>query len=78
LALPSGTFWHKDLIEIAEKENILSSSTKKGLAPFLAFRHFFVHGYSLNLRPELMVPLIDEMQIIYKEFKKDLQRKKLI
>ena len=32
----------------------------------------------INLRAALMVPLIDEMPVIFKEFKKDLQRKKLI
>jgi hypothetical protein len=77
-ALPSGTFWHKDLLETATTEEVLSHATKEMLGPFLAFRHFFVHGYSLDLRADLLHTLVDTLPSVYKEFKDDLKRQKLL
>lgn len=72
--LPSGVYWHRDLLDAAEEYTILSKITKSRLGPFLAFRHFFVHAYSLNLRSELMHPLLKSLQAVYNDFRTDLQR----
>ena len=56
--VPDGASWHRDLLTLVEKMQILRSSTAALLAPFLAFRHFFSHGYALDLDPERMESLV--------------------
>ena len=76
--VPSGTFWHKDLLESACQHNFIDNTTKMGLGPLLAFRHFFVHGYSLNLRADLLLPLVHTLPDVYKQFTSDLRRNNFI
>lgn len=40
LSMPSGTSWHRDLLQLALKADLLSTEMVKDVAPFLAFRHF--------------------------------------
>ena len=58
LPLPTGETWHKDLVEIACTESIISESTKDGFKEYLAFRHFFSHGYTFDLDPARIDPLV--------------------
>ena len=74
IPLPSGTYWHKDLLEASVNAQILSASTKLSLGPFLAFRHFFVHAYSFNLRADMMSPLVDSLPSVYDRFIEDLKK----
>ena len=48
ISIPEGKFWHKDLITISVKKKIIKGSTAEYLKEYLAFRHFFVHSYSLG------------------------------
>lgn len=58
--VPEGASWHRDLLTLAEKKKILRPPTRQWLAPFLAFRHFFSHGYALELEPERMESLVEK------------------
>jgi hypothetical protein len=44
------------------------------LKRYLAFRHFFAHGYALNLFPERMQPLLDDAQSVFDRFKADIEK----
>lgn len=41
--------WHKTLLQISAKEKILTLSLIDKLYDYLAFRHFFIHGYGHRL-----------------------------
>jgi len=43
------------------------------LRKYLAFRHFFSHGYSFDLDEKRMMPLIEKIGDTYSSFKKDAE-----
>jgi uncharacterized protein YutE (UPF0331/DUF86 family) len=66
--LPSGVSWHRELLEVAVQNHIISSSTEVALRQYLAFRHFFVHSYALQLVPEPLKPLVQEVKAVFRSF----------
>ena len=70
--LPDGSSWHRDLLNIVTSNNIISESTAKKLIPYLAFRHFFSHGYSFDLDKEHIIPLVMGIQGTLASFKNDV------
>jgi hypothetical protein len=78
IEIPSGSFWHRDLLETACSAQVISSAMKTRLAPYLAFRHFFVHGYSLDLQADRIGPLVKSLPAVYGEFKENLQKHSLV
>lgn len=57
--IPEGRAWHKEFLEAAVSENIISSECMSRLVKYLAFRHFFSHAYALDLYPDKMEPLVE-------------------
>jgi len=74
VTIPSGSSWHKDLLNLSEENNIISSQTKQNLIEYLAFRHFFSHSYALDLYPTKMEPLVENIYENYRYFKSDINR----
>ena len=74
ISVPDGQSWHKDLLEKAAKEEIISDECKILFGQYLAFRHFFSHTYALDLYPEKMEPLVENCQILYSIFKNDISK----
>ncbi|MGD8782706.1 MAG: hypothetical protein PVH88_27595 [Ignavibacteria bacterium] len=72
LEVPVGESWHKELLELALKQDFISKECKNNLAPYLAFRHFFSHAYALELYPDRMEPLVKYSKKVYDIFKKDI------
>ena len=70
--LPDGSSWHRDLLNIATSNNIIPESTAKELIPYLAFRHFFSHGYAFDLDKEHIIPLVMGIQGTLASFKNDV------
>jgi uncharacterized protein YutE (UPF0331/DUF86 family) len=60
--LPHNSSWHRDLVNIATSNGIISESTARELRPYLAFRHFFTRGYSFDLDKERIIPLVKGIQ----------------
>ncbi|MGP8328763.1 MAG: hypothetical protein ACT6FF_00380 [Methanosarcinaceae archaeon] len=74
ISLPTGKSWHKDLLNNAVDNNIISSKAKAMLKQYLAFRHFFSHAYALDLHPERMEPLVEKCEEVYKFFKNEINK----
>ena len=74
IPIPHGDAWHKELLNLAEQENILSINVKNQLGEFLAFRHFFSHAYALDLYAERMEPLVKSSFELYETFKIEISK----
>ena len=71
--LPEGDSWHRDLVNLATSEKLIGESTAADLRPYLAFRHFFVHAYALDLQPERLEPLSNKAGETFSSFRKDIE-----
>ena len=69
-----GESWHRDLLLKATEENILSETLSDELKRYLAFRHFFSHGYAIDLSPDRMEPLISAVRDVFKNFKTEIDK----
>ncbi|MBI3416311.1 MAG: hypothetical protein HY043_13535 [Verrucomicrobia bacterium] len=74
VAPPSGAAWHRDLLMSACSQGIVSAELRDGLAPYLAFRHFFTHAYGFDLDAKRMRPLVGEARAVCASFKKEVRR----
>jgi len=72
--LPDGSSWHRDLVNVATSNDIISESTAKELRRYLAFRHFFTHGYSFDLDKERVIPLVKGLQETLTAFRDDINK----
>lgn len=72
--LPNGANWHKDLIDIAVTNNILTTKTSEDLFSYLVFRHFFNHSYTLSLDVDKIGTLIIKIQNTFNEFQSDIKQ----
>jgi len=74
--LPNDMRWHKTLLEMAfgsnsQNKKIFNSDIKKKLDDYLSFRHLIRHSYSSELEWEIMGPLINDIDDIWKMIKND-------
>ena len=73
LPVPQGESWHRDLLVAAVEKGILSNRLLDDLKRYLAFRHFFGHGYALNLFPERMEPLVRDAEPVFIKFRGEIE-----
>jgi len=74
IQIPQGESWHRDLLLKAAEENIISETLSDELRRYLAFRHFFSHGYAINLSPDRMEPLISDASRVFKGFEQEINK----
>lgn len=73
VSIPSGSSWHKDLLNSSVQNNILTKDTMFLLGEYLAFRHFFSHAYALDLYAEKMEPLVEKIENTFTSFKTEIE-----
>ena len=72
LKATEGKSWHKELLNTAENNKIISNKLKIKLGSYLAFRHYFSHAYALDLYADKMEPLVEKSESVYNEFKNSI------
>lgn len=72
--IPASGSWHKELLEAVVGEGILSRSMADDLYDYLAFRHFFSHGYGHMLSAEKLAPLSKSARGIWSRFVLEIEQ----
>jgi uncharacterized protein YutE (UPF0331/DUF86 family) len=72
--LPTGEFWHKELLETASKVGVLSDETSLRIRDYMAFRHFFTHAYAFDLDPQRLEPLVANLNGVDTAFRRDMEK----
>ena len=70
LDIPDSASWHRDLVNLAARERLVTDSTAEIFKPYLAFRHFFVHAYAIDLQAERLEPLSEKARSVFDSLKK--------
>ena len=70
--LPEDPQWHQQIIRLAVQHGFISDGTADGLIPYLTFRHLYRNAYVLDLRPDRMQVLLDDINEIFTLFKEDI------
>lgn len=73
LQLPTGPTWHRDFIDLASENKIITESTSESIKEYLAFRHFFSHAYAFELHSQRMIPLVESSAQMFKGFCSDIE-----
>jgi hypothetical protein len=74
VGLPSGAAWHRDLLQSACEQGIVSIELRDRLVPYMAFRHFFTHAYGFDLDPQRLAPLVRDARAVCGGFKEEAKR----
>lgn len=70
--LPEDDSWHNQILNLAVEEDIISDECQNDLAPYLAFRNFFRHGYTLSMDPVQLSPLVQNHASVYSAFRNEI------
>jgi len=73
LHVSSGASWHRDLVNVAVAAGIISESTASDLKRYMAFRHFFSHGYAFDLNQERILPLTNDAGDVFRRFRSEVE-----
>jgi len=71
--LLDGESWHKELLILAVKQKWISETPMSDLKQYLAFQHYFSHGYALDLHAEKMEPLVQNPRTAYSKLQEDIR-----
>ena len=70
--IPKGDQWHQQVIRQAVQYGFISEQTADRLIPYLTFRHLYRNAYVLDLRPDRMQILLDDIEETFIKFKEDI------
>ena len=62
------------MLKLVCAEGIISESTSIELRRYLAFRHFFSHGYAFELDEKRLVPLVKDIPKVFTSLQKEISR----
>jgi uncharacterized protein YutE (UPF0331/DUF86 family) len=71
LATPSS---HKDLLDKAIQQGLISVELSDRLDTYRGFRHFFIHGYGIMLREDDLLPIALELQNVWAQFYQEIEQ----
>jgi len=74
IKIPADESWHQNLLLTAVKENMISQQLADELKVYLAFRHFVVHAYALDLQPQSIEPLATNIMKVFDKFKSEINK----
>ena len=74
LGIPAGPAWHQELLRLVTEADVIDEQLKGRLRPYLAFRHFFVHAYTVRLDPQRISPLLDGAAGLVAQFRKQVEK----
>ena len=63
------------MADVRERVESEYEATVEQLSRFFAFRHFFSHGYALDLDPERMASLVADARIIFEVVQQEIERR---
>lgn len=72
IQLDRGDQWHKELLNLSVKNEILSSVLADELYEYLTFRHYFVHAYGFMLEAEPLEPLTQNIPRVWAKFVQEI------
>lgn len=70
--IPNDIQWHREMLRKALEYGFISEETLKQLTPFLTFRHLYRNAYALELNPDKMQVLADEIKSTFNKFKNEI------
>ena len=72
ISIPESPTWHKDLLNLAFDNNLISKETVDKIGKYLFFRHFFTHAYGFLIDEEKLEPLMYNISEVYSKFKREI------
>jgi len=66
--ITKGANWHKELLNLSVLNGIISADLSDELYEYLAFRHFFVHGYGFMLEEAPLESLAENIPGLWSKF----------
>lgn len=69
---PQSASSHKDLLDLAVEQGIITQALSEDLDAYRGFRHFFVHGYGIRLDEAQLMPLVEQLPAVWARFKAEL------
>jgi uncharacterized protein YutE (UPF0331/DUF86 family) len=70
--LPVGPSSHRDLLDLAVSESLISEAIGHRLDPYLGFRHFFGHAYAFQLDSDRIVPLVEQIGAVFADLRREV------
>ena len=64
--------YHKDILNLSIDHKVISSIVSSELEEYLAFRHFFIHGYGVMLDEDKLLPLAKKLPKVWKNFESEV------
>jgi len=74
IEFPQQGAWHKTLLEKATGAGVITEGLADELLEYLAFRHFFVHGYGIMLQESPLVDLATRLPGVWQRFQSSVAR----